>query len=168
MEIFGIKPADEAKCKTFKWGTKDQLLSLERKDKLKPVKLKQVKTRKADSSLGGIQLIFEDGIETDVFDAGDPAKNSLVTYDVKDLRITKVSARANPCSSGTYINHIKFHYSDDTEGDVFPSTNTSGTMHTKDVPDGFEICGLYAYTEDPNSYKRMHAVQFILCSSGKK
>ena len=52
-----------------------------------PLKLKQIITRKASDSLGGIQLIFEGGKETEFFDSGDTYNNSLVTYDVKDKPI---------------------------------------------------------------------------------
>lgn len=86
LELLGNVPKNKDKEKAFRWGTREQLIGLDRKDKMGPLKLKQIKTRKADSSLGGLQLIFEGGIETELFDSGNTS-NALVTYDVKDKPI---------------------------------------------------------------------------------
>jgi len=73
-------------------------------------------SRKADSSLGGIRLFFnDDAIESPTFDIN-TTTNAFDTHMIKkDVAIKSVTARINPCNSGTYINVIKFNYADGTE-----------------------------------------------------
>jgi len=124
-------------------------------------------SRKTDSSLGGIKLCFEDDIETPRFDiSSDNA--TLETHIIKDQVIKSISARVNPCASGTYINNIKFKYADGTEQDVFKQTNTNGTVHTREIPDNHIIVGMYGHKKPNDQYKRIHTIGFIMMEVSKK
>ena len=159
-DLFGYVPKSNEK--KFHWGTIEQLQSTEREDMSQPIKLKQIIIRKADSSLGGLKLVFDEGIETEFFDS-EYKREETTTYNVRqDVAIKSVTARVNPCGSGTYINKIAFTYADDKEEEVFAQTATSGSLETKEIPAGHIICGLIAYTAVPNDTKRMHAFSFVL------
>ena len=67
MELFGNIP--KANKVELRWGSLSQLISLDREDMTKPLRLEKVIHRKASSSLGGIKLVFEGGIETDALDS---------------------------------------------------------------------------------------------------
>lgn len=162
MEVFGNVPTTDVE--NLRWPSKETLMDLKLK---KPPKLIKIMSRKADSSLGGIKLCFEKDIESPQFDVNYDSKQ-LETHEVKDQVIKSITCRVNPCSSGTYINHIKFKYADGTESDVFKETNTNGSLITKEVPDNHIIVGMYAHKKTNDSYKRIHTVGFILMDISKK
>ena len=55
-----------------------------------------------------IQLVFEGGIESPVFDSGDDYKNQVETYNVRDIAMTQFKMRVN----GDYLNHLIVSYND--------------------------------------------------------
>ena len=124
-------------------------------------------SRKADNSLGGIKLCFQDGSESPQFDVNYDSKE-LTTHNLKDTPIKSVTCRVNPCDSGTYINHIKFTYADDTESDIFTQSGTHGNLKTINIPDKHVIVGMYASKKTTDSYKRIHSVGFILMNLSKQ
>jgi len=63
------------------------------------LKLKKIITRKADSSLGGIKLVFHDQvdeIESDMFDSKEDSTNAIATYELKDKPLKSIKIRVNP------------------------------------------------------------------------
>jgi len=162
MEIFGNIPSSDVD--SFRWPSKEILENLKLK---KPLRLTKVMTRKGDSSLGGIKLCFEGDIESPLFDITTETK-PMDSHEIKNQVIKQISARVNPCSSGTYINNIKFKYADGTEQNVFKETSTNGTVHTRDIPDNHVIVGMYAHKKSNDQYKRIHSVGFILMEISKK
>ena len=53
-----------------------------------------------------IQLVFEGGIESPVFDSGDDYKNQVETYNVRDSAMTELKIRVD----GNCLNHLLVSY----------------------------------------------------------
>ena len=63
---------------------------LQRLDLKKPLKLTTIKTRGSSYGLVGIQLIFEGGIESTIFDTAAGDSTPFVSFDMKDQKMTSI------------------------------------------------------------------------------
>lgn len=93
----------------------------------KPPKLVEVRTRNAHDSLGMIQLIFEGGIQSPVFDCERGKDLQVKSYAVKARRLSSVKIRVN---KNTILNQIYFSYEEGSEDDVSGSYFNGGNPVT--------------------------------------
>lgn len=89
-----------------RWPTKEQLEELKL---TKPLRLKAIRTKgKPGSCLTAIQLIFEDDIESPMFDTSPKdAGNEVSTIELTGAKISKIICAAH---ISEYISNIRFEH----------------------------------------------------------
>ena len=89
----------------FRWPSEANLEAL---NLTEPLKLTEIRTKDAGGALGMIQLVFEGGIESPVFDTGPGNVNQAQTYNVRDSPMIGLTVRV----FGSYLNHLLVSYQD--------------------------------------------------------
>ena len=86
----------------------------------------------------GIQLIFENGIESPML-GGNHQLETMATVEIPDKPVTSVSAAM---ADNNFIHNIKF-LQEGKEITVFSRNDNRGTLHTHEIPPNHSIVGVY-------------------------
>ena len=105
-----------------------------------PLQLKEVRTKAAQGNpLSAIQLVFQNGIESPLFDAKGPGANEISTVRVLDKQMNCVSAQVE----AMYISKIQFEYNDGEAKIVFDKNYGYGSQDVRSIPENHSIVGIY-------------------------
>ena len=145
----GDKPA--ASDETFRWPTLEDLKALKLSE---PLKLTEIRVKgTVGGSLSAIQLVFQNGTESPLFDGKYNNATKIQTYKLSDQPITIVSGKAH--GDGTFPKKFSLTFKDGSELSIFPqgSSGAKGKDPVIKIPPNQTIVGIYG------SISRYHICQ---------
>lgn len=142
--------------KIFRWPTADDIRNMNLSE---PPKLKEILVKGTNShGLSYMQLKFENGIESPIFDANRDDAGAIKSYKIKSSsRISQMSARVNLRNN---LNQLHLSYADGVKDDII-IFHSNGDDKTKAVPAGHIVVGMYGKSTSPNG-SRICALGWIL------
>ena len=134
LPCFLDQPSDDKV--NFRWPTLEDLRALPPSTtlKLKEIRAKRVK----GSAMTAIQLVFEGGIESPLFDSKQANATEIKSYPVPDKRIEKVTGKQ--CDSA--LRKLTLKFDDNSTLTVF-SESDHVTDDDREIPPGHAIVGIY-------------------------
>ena len=122
----------------FRWPTRDKLKKLNLNG---PLKLEEIRTKGVNGNfMTAIQLVFEGGIESPMFDTNHPnASNEISTVQIPDAPISRVSARIFNTRAQA---NIRFEQGEGSTT-VFNKNYKIGRDETREIPANHHIVGVY-------------------------
>ena len=124
---------------TFRWPTAEDLKQLKIAE---PLKLQAIITKSASNGLcplTAIQLVFQNGIKSPLFDAY-PSAHEPITIRVPDSPIVTISSKANEWYSGS----INFVHKDGKTTVAFDTKYDAKCADvTREIPENHSIVGVY-------------------------
>ena len=122
----------------FRWPTEEILEGFKLR---KPLKLKAIKTKGyPGGSMTAFQLIFEDGIESPMYDGGhSSAGDDISTIDVSDLQTKDIVCNGR---SDGYIAKMTIRNESGSKT-IYHKNRSDYQNSTRKIPDGYHIVGFY-------------------------
>ena len=120
----------------------------------KPLKLTHIKAKGiVRDGMSALQLVFENGIESPLFDGGQQGTTELETFEVPDRPVTRITGT----SGGAHISRIILTFEDNQHVTVFPQSKEV-PKYDIEVPPKHAIVGIYG----TYNYKFIGRLGFIV------
>ena len=145
LELRKFPLSDKVDTPNFESVTIEKLNALATEN---PVKLQGFNCY--STGLSKIELFFTNGLESADYQLTyfktSHAKSEQTCDTSKQIKKISVKLYASSSSNDIYVNGIKFLDKNDNELVKWEGHKENGTWETKEIPDGFEIIGLYGDT----------------------
>ena len=139
LHHFGKQALDSANAEvTFRWPTSEDLKQLELNE---PLKLQAIRTKGAlDNPLSAIQLVFQNGIESPIFDSQKKGADDFTTVALPDgSPIVSITSKA----SNIGCSDIVFVQKNGQETVIFDKNWHYGSEEIREIPETHAIVGVY-------------------------
>ena len=87
----------------------------------------------------GIQLIFEGGIDSPIFNAKQGNADPFETFDMKDHKMTSIEVKVN----GNCLNQICMNNQAGNRVEITKSYYANGNFEARPIPENHTIVGVY-------------------------